>query len=255
MIDSLDTLITILEQDPKILSSSNFIGVGEMSCCAEGCGENRKMDIECIHSPYLRNKHAGLGIHIKKGILHLIVPSLFRYICKQCDTEYTAVVYQSPDGPSLVVLPSCHGGFVTHHTPDSVKYYLDQAYKAHLINANSAAMAMFRGALEHLLFEQGYAKGMLDQKIKELEKDITSVTAPKWAMELETDYLKVLKELGNGAIHPNNGDIKKQEAIDTVLINEVKEVFQQLLTLVYEIAVSKGKRLSHLKTKASILKK
>lgn len=255
MIDSFDTLKTILEHDPEILPPSKCSGFGEMYCSSSKCGENRTMSIDCIHSPYFLNKHAGLGIHLKKDISHLIIPSLFLYTCTQCGTEYTAVVYESPDGPSLVVLPSCHGGFVTPHTPDSVKYYLDQAYKAHLINANSAAMAMFRGALEHLLFEQGYANGMLRSKIEKLEKDINFKTAPKWAIDLDTDYLKVLKALGDGSIHPNNGDIKKQEAIDAVLMNDVKEVFQQLLTLVYEIPVSKGKRLSHLNAKASILKK
>jgi hypothetical protein len=33
------------------------------------------------------------------------------------------------------------------------------------VGANSAAVAMFRGALDHLLFEQGLKKGMCGQKL------------------------------------------------------------------------------------------
>ena len=58
----------------------------------------------------------------------------------QCDTEFTAVIHRGPTGPALAMLPSCFGGLTTPHTPDSVKYYLDQAQRCQSVGASSAAI-------------------------------------------------------------------------------------------------------------------
>jgi hypothetical protein len=42
-------------------------------------------------------------------------------------------------------------------------------------------------------------------------------------------YLTVMKQLGDGAIHPNDGDISKQAELDKGLISLVKDTFQTLL--------------------------
>jgi hypothetical protein len=68
---------------------------------------------------------------------------------------------------------------------------------------------MYRGALDQILHHEGFKAGMLGKKLGELERAIASGTAPKWAMELETEYLAVLNQLGSGSIHPNDGDITK----------------------------------------------
>ena len=62
---------------------------------------------------------------------------------------------------SGIVLPNRTGGLAMPNTPEGVAFYLDQAAKSHSVGANSAAIAMYRGALEHLLFQQGYKTGML----------------------------------------------------------------------------------------------
>ena len=173
--------------------------------------------------------------------------------CVQCDTLFTAVLYSGPDGPALAVLPSTRGGLTTPHTPPGVAYYLDQAQRAHSIGANSAAVAMFRGALEHLLFEQGFKDGMCGKKLKDLEAAIKAGTAPKWAFELDTEFLRVMKELGDGSIHPNDGDVSKQGGLDGELIKRVQHTFQMLLLIVYEVPLQKLDRLAALKT--AIIKK
>jgi hypothetical protein len=114
---------------------------------------------------------------------------------------------------------------------------------------------MYRGALEHLLFEQGYKTGMLGSKIAKLLEDIQKGTAPKWALELETEFLNVLKALGDGSIHPNDGDVTKQAALDSELLARVNETFQMLLFLVYEAPHKKQDMLAALRTKAQVLKK
>ncbi len=134
-------------------------------------------------------------------------------------------------------------------------YYLDQAYRAQSVGANSGAVAMFRAALDHLLFEQGYKSGMLGQRLAALEADIVAGTAPKWATDLETDYLSAMNKLGAGFIHTNDGDVKKQESLDNELLAAVQETFIALLFLVYEVPHQKGERLKELRAKAQFLKK
>ena len=186
-----------------------------------------------------------------------LVPSLFSFECLQCSTKFLAVIYQGPQGPSMALFPQVHGGLSRPNAPEAVTYYLDQAHRCENVGAFSAAIAMYRSALENLLFEQGYKKGMLASKIQQLEADVAgaSPSAPRWARDLETEYLTVIKELGNASIHPNDGDITKQEALDRDLVAVVREVFAGLLYLVYELPQEKSSRLASLRAKVGLLKK
>jgi hypothetical protein len=107
-------------------------------------------------------------------VLDSLTPSLFRLACVQCDAGFTLMIYAGGSGPSLAVLPSVGGGLATPNTPAGVRYYLDQAARAHSVGGNSAAVAMFRAALELLLLDQGYKDRMLGPKLQALEKDITA---------------------------------------------------------------------------------
>ena len=55
-----------------------------------------------------------------------------------------------------------------------------------------------------------------------------------WAMEIDIDYIKAIKEIGNSSIHPNEGDIEKQKEIDQKLLNIVDIIFSELLDKIYE---------------------
>jgi hypothetical protein len=189
-------------------------------------------------------------------LLRDLVPSLFLLHCLQCSAEFTAVIHRGPDRPALCILPSVRGGLSTSHSPEGVVFYLDQAQRAFSVGAHSAAIAMYRGALEHLLFEQGYQDGMLGTKLATLERHVASGTGPTWAKELDHAFLQVLKDLGNGAIHPNDGDTKRQRALDSELMRQVQDTVCLLLYLVYEVPHEKGLRLGNLqKAKAALLKK
>jgi hypothetical protein len=180
-------------------------------------------------------------------------PVLATLTCVQCDTLFTAVLYKSPEGKGLAILPSTYGGLTTPHTPTSVAYYLDQAQRSQSVGANSAAVAMFRAALDHLLFDQGFKKGMCGQKLAELEAGVKSNTAPKWAHDLDAEFLTVMKQLGDGAIHPNDGNVTTQLKLDSELLGRLTHTFQMLLFLIYELPHQKQMRLDALK--AGIIKK
>lgn len=180
---------------------------------------------------------------------------MFVLHCSQCLTEFTALAYPGPGGQALAIFPSVLGGLRTPHTPDGVAFYLDQAHRAQSVGAYSAAIAMYRGALEHVLFEEGYRTGMLGTKIGALNTDVAAGKGPKWAREMDRDFLDVLKDLGNGAIHPNDGDVTKQVELDATLVSMVQDTFLCLLFLAYEVEKQKAERLAHMQKRAAVLKK
>jgi hypothetical protein len=122
----------------------------------------------------------------------------------------------------------------TPNTPAGVAYYLDQADRAECVGARTAAVAMYRAALEHLLFEQGYTTGMLNAKIQELIRRRDAGEASGWARDLDADHLTVINRLGNFSIHPNDGDISGQSRLDSGLLSAVRELFSYLVDEVYE---------------------
>ena len=75
--------------------------------------------------------------------------------------------------------------------------------------------------------------------------------AAAWARDLDTEYLRVMKELGNGAVHANGGDTSKQAALDSRLLLGVERAFLGLLSLAYEEPLSRARNLSALKSAAA----
>lgn len=180
---------------------------------------------------------------------------LVRLCCVQCDGVFIALRYAGPQGPSLAIFSEALGGLSTPNTPKPVAFYLDQAHRAHSVGAHSAAVAMYRAALEHLLHQQGYTQGMLGAKVSKLESDLATSIGPKWTRDLDPEFLTVLKDLGNGSIHANDGSVERQAVLDTEIVNRVKVTFVHLLFLVYEAESRRAEHLSKLRAAALALKK
>jgi Domain of unknown function (DUF4145) len=171
-------------------------------------------------------------------------PALFHARCLQCQKGITILVAHGPDGPEVVALPSTYGGLSTSNTPKPVAFYLDQAQRCQSVGALSGTVAMYRAALEQLLFDQGYEDGMLKRKIDDL---IGDEEPPRWRDQLDPAFLEAMKDLGNAAIHPNRGDISKQAAFHSGLLREVRALFEELLEEVYEVEKRREDRLAALK--------
>ena len=180
-------------------------------------------------------------------------PLIYELTCLQCKSKAYLVVYKNENKFKSAILYEKAGGCSSKNAPNGVKYYLNQAYQSRIIGAASASMSMYRAAMEFLLFDQGYINGMLGKKIERLERDIFEGTAPKWAMEIDMDYVKIIKEIGNSSIHPNDGDIEKQKEIDEKLLNIVDIIFSELLDKIYEQPIRSKKNLEILKNKMKIL--
>lgn len=280
MIDTLSDLKSIIMKSQIIEGKKDSLKIsittdnifGNMYC--PKCSSERRMSIKLLYvSPSFSNNHISsliiakeqerlirknsesIGEAVLKQVELSLSPSIWQYLCLQCNTAFTALIYQGSSGQALAVLPTCPGGITTLNTPKNVAYYLNQANLAKSVGANSAAMAMFRAALEQLLYEQGYVDGMLDAKIKKLNLDINSGVAPNWALNLETEFLNYLKKIGNGAIHPNKGNIQLQSNIDNELLSKIEIFFSMLLFSVYEAKKQKDDWLNAFKNKADVFNK
>jgi Domain of unknown function (DUF4145) len=220
------------------------------------CGAQRRVDIQTHHLSGRLTSSATLASGgLVGGPADGPRPvSAFELSCVQCRTTATALVYEGPNGPDLVILWSHLGGLRTPHTPDGVAYYLDQAARSESVAARSAAVTMYRAACEQILLEQGFKKRMLGPKLGELEGLMTAGTAPKWASELHAEYLAVLKDLGNAATHAGDGDVSKQDELDTALLADVRIVVERLLESIYEQPLKDAGLLSRLRSKADKVK-
>ena len=160
-----------------------------------------------------------------------VTPTLFEMTCVQCQTAYLALVHEGPDGWEVAFFSKERGGLSTPNTPSAVSFYLDQAHRSESVGALSAAAAMYRSALEMLLHQEGFTTGMLQKKIADL---LASTSPPGWRDQIDSDYLDALKQIGNAAIHPNDGDITRQAALDHDLFIALRAVFTELLDTIYE---------------------
>jgi hypothetical protein len=179
-------------------------------------------------------------------------PSLFVAICLECESLMTLVVFPGPQGMQLVALPSTYGGLSTPNTPESVAFYLDQAQKCQAMGALSAAVAMYRAALEHVLHEQGYTDGMLGKRIAALVAD---EEPPEWRDRLGEEYLGVINKLASAAIHANNGDVSQQLVFDAELLQGVRELFIELLDEIYEQPKIRADRFARLQGAAGSIER
>jgi hypothetical protein len=158
-------------------------------------------------------------------------PSLVQLDCVNCSNDFYGLIYKSEIGPTVVFFSGSGGGIATPKTPDVVKYYLEQAYKAQCATAYSASLAMYRAALEQLLEDKGF-NGNLAAKIEKLTKDIENGVAPTWAKRLNTEALAIIKEICNRHVHPN--ELSKLQAIDAAFMAKVQGTFAALLNIAYE---------------------
>jgi hypothetical protein len=165
------------------------------------------------------------------------------------------LVYRAAHGPALALFANTTAGLSTPRTPPGAAYYLDQAYKAESVGALSAAATMFRAAVEHILYEQGFTRRMLGPKVEDLWKAIERHSAPEWARGLDPDELRVLKDLADFSVHPNEGDISKQAAFDPTLLAQVKGTVLDLLDVIYEARARRAERREFLRGVRDDLKK
>lgn len=91
--------------------------------------------------------------------------SQFSMQCSNCHQSGRILVQKIAGQVSALVFFDQGNSIATANTPDAVKYYLEQAYACYAVKAFSAALAMYRTALDAILFGEGYRDGMVGKKI------------------------------------------------------------------------------------------
>jgi hypothetical protein len=200
-----------------------------------GCGDIRRVRV-WARSPVRSTYSDGLNLADTDTdkIAGQLAPAVFTFICVQDDTRFTALLFRGPDAFELAIFPMVRGGLATANTPKAVAFYLDQAQRAQSAAAKSAAVAMYRAALEHVLFEQNFTRRTLGAKLEDLGKAIVAGAAPKWALELDPAYLTVINKLANAAIHPGDGDVTAQATFDTEILMQLEIAVGVLMDVIYE---------------------
>lgn len=249
MIESLDGFVGYIKKNRYYLDTENnhayYVKDQDIHCLK--CKGDRRHTIRTIYSPIDSKKiqqseqikptsilSAGSNIPEIKISAESLCPSMFELKCIQCDSFITVLICNFNGNPEILSIPSSIIDVGTPNTKLEVAFYLEQAYKCQMSGANSAAVTMYRAALEMLLFCEGYTNGMLGTKIAELKKQITDGTAPLWAKNSDPEIISLINSLGNFSIHPNDGDIEKQKTFGRELLGSIKILFNKLLDLVYE---------------------
>jgi len=162
-------------------------------------------------------------------------PPVFTAKCLQCTYQLALVVDAGPP-TEVIVLGARARGISTAHTPDAVSFYLDQAYRARTRGAYTAAMAMYRAALEQFLQQQGFTQGRLVQRI-EAALDAN----PPWVSHLDEDLMHALRRLGNDAVHGGD-DASIRATHDRQLVHDTELLLVDVLDEVYEIPARREAR-------------
>lgn len=128
--------------------SGGYTREGELYCPT--CGADRRAWAKCLYRSANIERVAS-GPAETRTVTAALAPALYELCCYQCRSRFTAVLFIAPTGlPSLAIFSERPGGVATPNTPSAVGYYLDQASRAHSVGATSAAIAMYRAALEQL---------------------------------------------------------------------------------------------------------
>lgn len=168
-------------------------------------------------------------------------PPIFTATCAPCRNGVSLIVDCGPP-PTVIVLGYGASGLATAHTPPAVAYYLDQAFRARSRGAFTAAVVMYRSALEHLLHDQGFrAHRLIDSIEAAIEQQ------PEWLAALDEHVMQSVRKLGNRAVHTNGGDLSQQIIFDEALIADIEWLFGEALDEIYELParrVARRERLS-----------
>ena len=248
MLDDLEDLGWMLRKEFVQIYQGHAILDGMY--CPE-CDGDRRMHVGLVYQANGAGTnvlaHAS-NIEAIRAELNKAAPILFVYVCVQCEAIFNVLIYSKADGPELAIFPEGRGSLATPNTPGPVRYYLDQVQRCWSVGANSAAISMYRVALDHLLFGEGFEKGMVGAKLGNLQKAIEEGTAPGWAANIDPRYMEVLNSLATYALHPNDGKVDQQAVFDRKLLVAVKATFQALLIQVYELPHQEQDRLNTLES-------
>lgn len=214
----------------------SWVSINKIFC--PDCAADRKVKVRVLlHSgPLTRLARATPVTNQQRIDTNESGPSLLVFICEQCWLQFNCLLFDeiinTETETKILIFANGAGGLATPHTPPEIKHFINEAYKCQCAGANGAAIEMYRAALEQLLFTEGFDDRMLNAKLDALEAAKNNGTAKPWAVEVDVQMLHILRKLGNEVAHPKTP--QSLATFDAETISGVQEVFQYLLTDIYE---------------------
>jgi hypothetical protein len=181
---------------------------------------------------------------------NLLAPMTMEARCPDCGAYLWFVIHERDGRIEVATLSERPDNGRLPSAPTAVRYYLDQADRALSFGAYSAAAAMYRSTLEHVLHDQGFTTGTLGIRLRDL---LAVGTPPAWLVRLTPELLSLINKLGNGAIHANDGDVARQAVLDLELCRLLRDSVGDIVFDIYERERVEAERIQALQAAAAQL--
>jgi hypothetical protein len=123
---------------------------------------------------------------------------VFKIRCAICRQESILIFFSEKEKYKVISIFPEGDCADKKNIPPEVGYYITQAERSRSVGANSAALVMYRSAIEHILWQNGYDSSsgrLLGERIGKLKRDIENDLIPQWAKRIEMDYLDIIVRL------------------------------------------------------------
>lgn len=267
-LDTLEGLVAACKQNPAaFLRGSDDLTIARSprglifcQCCMKQCPAAAVCLDEATRGGAQEGVRRALGLPFLRKpdtiSAETLSPAMFALQCLICSTPYIAVIYPGESGTALAMLPGARGSETLPGVPAEVLMYLRQALLCRLVGAHTAALSMFRAALEAFLCDQGFVADFnLSKKIKAFQ-DAASATAEKpWMRHVTPDMFDALKQLGDWATHSDRGkfDASKHAIMDEKLSAAAATIFHFMLQQAYVAPAELAQRLAQVSASVNAL--
>lgn len=207
-------------------------GLTNVACFCPKCKMMCYGELEFLYTDEKR------GVYINPQSKHEYI---YKHTCAQCENEIFLIKHPVDGQSSLTFVYNAEIQYDWSCVPDGINYYMAQAFKSRSVGANSAAMAMYRSALEWLLFSLGFKEKDLNIRIDKFGKS-------EYSEKIGTEFMDILRLLGNNAVHVNDGDLSLQKSFDDDLLNSTEELLNELINQIFIGPEEHKKRVEKMKS-------
>lgn len=165
-------------------------------------------------------------------------PNALKCKCRQCHHDIIMINHLVDNVSKISTIYDVMNYDMCSLIPKSVNYYMGQAFMCKSVGANSAALAMYRSALEWVLEDKGYKNGTLNDKI-----ELFNNKPPENVGHIDIKYMTVIRKLGNKSVHSNDDNIDLQYSLDDAFVNDVGLTMEMIIEAIYVIPDKNEKRL------------
>lgn len=192
------------------------------------CESNQRVDLRIL---FANNITGCLGKDITAK--HL-APSFYKLTCRRCNSDFIAYIFMPNKKPILAITSLAYGGVSTKHSPDSIRTYLDEAYRCQSVGAHIASIMLYRSVLDIILRENGFTGSVLGRKIEDMVNKMKDNTAPEWTKDIDIEEFQKLNEVASATVHASEKLTADLDENSSAYAAILKHVIVNIIQIVYE---------------------